>query len=171
MRRSVLAKKPGQRGVPDYRLSLHLNYLVARRGLPSTLTFRKWMIATLHTVGYAHHNIELSLRLVNQAEAKRLNRRYRGRDYATNVLSFPVDLPVPVDPILLGDLVICAPVVAREAKEQGKLLRHHYAHLTIHGLMHLLGYDHQTARAAEQMEAMEKQILALFAISNPYEAL
>ncbi len=98
---------------------------------------------------------------------RELNRRYRGKDYATNVLSFPAELPRGVALPLLGDLVICAPVVTREAGEQGKPLRHHYAHLTIHGVLHLLGYDHQAERDAQRMEALETRILHWLVIPDP----
>jgi probable rRNA maturation factor len=97
-----------------------------------------------------------------------MNRQYRGKDYATNVLSFPYE-PSPRDKTgLLGDLVMCPPVIAREAKKQGKPLRDHYAHLTIHGVLHLLGYDHEVAAEAKRMEGLEIRILAGFGIANPY---
>jgi probable rRNA maturation factor len=93
---------------------------------------------------------------------------YRKRDYATNVLSFPADLPEGVSLPLIGDLVICAPVVAREAIEQRKVLRDHYAHMTIHGTLHLLGHDHENDADAERMEALERDILAGFSVADPY---
>ncbi len=97
-----------------------------------------------------------------------LNRRYRDRDYATNVLSFPAELPAGLQLPLLGDIVICAPVVAREAGEQGKKLRNHYAHLTVHGVLHLLGHEHQHDTEAERMEKLERSILARLGIADPY---
>lgn len=114
-------------------------------------------------------NDEISLRIVDAIEGQLLNQQYRQRDYATNVLSFPVELPAGVKLPLLGDLVICAPVVAREAHEQGKPLRDHYAHMTIHGTLHLLGYDHENDHDAERMEALERRILAALHIRDPYE--
>jgi probable rRNA maturation factor len=97
-----------------------------------------------------------------------MNRQYRGKSYATNVLSFDYE-PAPREKTgLLGDLVICAPVVAREAAEQGKSPRHHYAHLTVHGVLHLLGYAHETNRQADRMEGLERRILAGLGIANPY---
>ena len=98
-----------------------------------------------------------------------LNRNYRQRDYATNVLSFPAELPKGVKLPLLGDLVICAPVIAREAREQGKLLRNHFAHMTIHGTLHLIGFDHLNERDAKQMEALETRVLAGFGIVDPWQ--
>src|SRR5690606_16302670 len=112
--------------------------------------------------------------MVDAREGRALNRHYRGRDYATNVLSFPADvaegvkLPKGVRMPLLGDLVICAPVVAREAKEQGKALNDHYAHLTVHGVLHLLGWDHEDEREAECMARLARRILAGLGIEDPY---
>jgi probable rRNA maturation factor len=106
------------------------------------------------------------VRVVGAAEARRLNRDYRGRDYPTNVLSFAYggrrDAPQ-------GDLVLCAPVVAREAREQGKAVRAHYAHLIVHGLLHLRGFDHEDDGEARRMEARERRILAGLGIKNPYQ--
>lgn len=111
---------------------------------------------------------DLALRLVADDEGRALNRHYRGMDHATNVLSFPADLPPGVELPILGDIVLCAPVVAREAREQGKRLQHHYAHLTVHGVLHLLGFEHEDAREAEAMELLERQILASLGINDPY---
>jgi probable rRNA maturation factor len=111
---------------------------------------------------------EVCIRIVGAREALALNRRYRDRDYATNVLSFPAELPAGCACALLGDLAICAPVVAREAREQGKTPRSHYAHMTVHGILHLLGYDHQDEPSASRMETLETQILASFGIADPY---
>src|SRR5690606_7773710 len=111
---------------------------------------------------------ELSIRIVDDAEARALNRDYRNRDYATNVLSFPADLPPGITVPLIGDIVLCAPVIAREAQEQGKALGDHYAHLAIHGVLHLLGFDHGTDAEAARMEALETRILAGLGIGNPY---
>ena len=118
--------------------------------------------------GRRRKSAEISLRIVGTREARILNRRYRGRDYATNVLSFPAEFPRGVNSPLLGDIVISAPVVVREAREQGKSVRDHYAHLTMHGVLHLLGFDHQNERDAEKMEALEKRVLASLDIANPY---
>ena len=111
---------------------------------------------------------DLAIRLVDEREGRSLNRHYRGKDYATNVLSFPAELPEGVTLPLLGDLVVCAPVVAREARKQGKLPAAHYAHLTIHGVLHLLGLDHDNEREALVMEQLERDILATLGYTDPY---
>lgn len=114
---------------------------------------------------------ELTLRLVDTVEMQELNHRYRGKNSPTNVLSFPVDLPkeIILKLPLLGDIVICAPVIAREAVEQHKLAHAHWAHMIIHGILHLLGYDHMTDNDAKVMEEKEKIILKNLNFANPYE--
>ena len=151
------------------RLELGLSYAAPRRGVPSAASFRRWVEAALGGARYGKR-AELSIRIAGTREGRALNRRYRGKDYATNVLSFPADLPHGVTSPLLGDLVICAPVVAREAHEQGKPPRDHYAHLTVHGVLHLLGFDHQDERDAVRMEALETRILSTLGITDPYVA-
>ncbi len=148
-------------------LHLYLSYGLPRRGLPAAASFRYWVTAALVTVAF-HNPAELCVRLVDSEEGRALNARYRGKDCPTNVLSFPAELPVPIPVPPLGDLVLCAPLVADEAAAQGKPLKHHYAHLTIHGVLHLLGYDHLQAAPAERMEALERQILAGLGIPDPY---
>ena len=138
-----------------------------RKGLPATVSFRRWVAAALQGAR-RRKPAELSIRIVDVDEGRALNRDYRGKDYATNVLSFAVELPPGVALPLIGDLAICAPVVQREAAEQGKPARDHWAHLTIHGVLHLLGHDHIEARQAEAMEALETRILASLGIANPY---
>lgn len=114
---------------------------------------------------------ELTIRLVDEEEGRELNRTWRHKDYATNVLSFPADVPDELlDIPLLGDLVICVPVVEREAREQGKAIEAHWAHLVIHGCLHLLGYDHIDDAEAEEMEALERQLLAELGHPDPYAA-
>lgn len=153
------------------RLELSLGYALPRTGLPTRPQFRQWVLAALSAAG-RRFDSEVAIQLVDAAEGQAMNRQYRGKDYATNVLSFPADLPegLPEDFDFpqLGDLVICAPVVAREAAEQGKALGDHYAHLTIHGVLHLLGFDHVEEAEAEEMEALERQILASLGIADPY---
>lgn len=146
-------------------LDVSVSYGLARKGLPAATSFRRWAEAAAQ--GRIRRG-DLAIRVVDAKEGRALNRHYRGRDYATNVLSFPVDLPEGVDLPMLGDLVICAPVVAREAKEQGKPLAAHYAHLTVHGVLHLLGLDHEDEREAEAMELLEREILAGLGIPDPY---
>jgi len=115
-------------------------------------------------------NAEISVRLVDEDEGRALNFRYRGKDHATNVLSFPAGDTGMVTPRPLGDLVICAPVVAREAEQQGKPADAHWAHLCVHGVLHLLGYDHQQAPATLEMETLEVAILARLGYQDPYRA-
>ena len=153
------------------RLDVAVSYAAPRAGLPAAVSFRKWVAAALDG---RIREADLAVRIVGTREGRALNRHYRGKDYATNVLSFPADiadgvkLPKGVVMPLLGDLVLCAPVVAREAREQKKPRAAHYAHLTVHGALHLLGWDHQDAREAECMEQLEREILAGLGIDDPY---
>ncbi|WP_336605349.1 rRNA maturation RNase YbeY [Stutzerimonas stutzeri] len=139
--------------------------------VPDEAELRRWCELALHQ---RTADSELTIRLVDEAEGRELNRDYRDKDYATNVLSFPADVPdgpggVPMlDIPLLGDLVICVPVVEREATEQGKALQAHWAHLVIHGCLHLLGYDHLEDDEAEEMESLERQLLAELGHPDPY---
>ena len=143
-----------------------VSYGLPRKGLPAAASVRRWVEAALAGQRRA---IELSVRYVDSDEGRALNRDYRGKDYATNVLSFPVELPPGVRSPLLGDLVICAPVVALEALGQDKPLAHHHAHLVVHGVLHLLGMDHERSEAeADAMEARERTILARLGIPDPY---
>lgn len=147
------------------RLDVAVSYALPRAGLPAATSFRKWAAVAL---AGRIREADLAIRLVDTKEGRALNRHYRGKDYATNVLSFPAELPEGVKLPLLGDLVICAPVVAREAREQKKRLAAHYAHLTVHGVLHLLGWNHEDDREAEAMELLERQILAELGINDPY---
>jgi probable rRNA maturation factor len=155
------------------RLDVSVGYAVPRTGVPSAMSFRKWVAAAL---AGRIREADLAVRIVGTREGRALNRHYRGKDYATNVLSFPADvaegvkMPKGVRMPLLGDLVLCAPVVAREAKEQDKPVTDHYAHLTVHGALHLLGWNHEDTREAECMEQLERDILAGLGISDPYRA-
>ena len=149
------------------QVQVHLGYAVPRAGLPAAVSFRRWVEAALRGAK-RRKACELSIRLVDVDEGRALNRDYRGKDYATNVLSFPVELPPGLVSPLIGDLAICAPVVLHEATEQGKRPRDHWAHLTVHGVLHLLGYDHVDDQDAEPMEALETRILAELGIADPY---
>lgn len=140
--------------------------LIQRRidpaGVPSASSLREWANTALGRIAG-----DVTIRIVDSAESQELNRRYRGKDKSTNVLSFPYDgdmLDVPV----LGDIVICGPVVQLEAQEQGKEPRAHWAHLVVHGCLHLLGYDHVQESEAEVMEARERKILAGMGFPDPY---
>lgn len=111
---------------------------------------------------------EISVYVVDEEEGQSLNAQYRGKDYPTNVLSFPADIPEEVGIPLLGDLVVCAPVVEREAREQGKSLEAHWAHMLVHGTLHLLGFDHIDDAEAEEMEALETEIITGMGFPAPY---
>lgn len=133
--------------------------------VPSEQQFQLWASAALAEV---NEDCELSIRLVDEAESAELNNDYRGKNSPTNVLSFPFESPVPLEPMLLGDLVVCVPVVEREAAEQDKTINDHWAHLIVHGCLHLLGYDHIEDDEAEAMESLEITILQKLDINNPY---
>jgi probable rRNA maturation factor len=148
-------------------VTVSVSYGVPSEGLPARADFEAWVAAA---VGRQRAAAEVSLRVVDASEGQALNLRYRHKDYATNVLSFAADLPAGVDLPLLGDLVLCAPVIAREAADQGKPPFEHWAHLTIHGTLHLLGHDHETPAEARDMEALELQILEKIGIQDPYIA-
>jgi probable rRNA maturation factor len=135
------------------------------RALPARPELARWVGAALAAGGAAG---EVSIRVVDEEESRALNRDYRARDRPTNVLSFPAALPAEVRPRLLGDLVICAPVVAAEAAAQGKSRRAHWAHMVVHGTLHLLGYGHERAGPAARMEALEARILAGLGFPDPY---
>ncbi|MGN6518421.1 MAG: rRNA maturation RNase YbeY [Dokdonella sp.] len=155
------------RGNGDSRVCLWLRNEAGRKGVPVLRTFERWL-AAIPELQQRRGWSELNILVVGRAAGRRYNRQFRGRDYATNVLSFPYE-PAPGEHSgLLGDLVICAPVVAREAREQGKDARDHFAHMTIHGALHLLGYDHEDERDADAMEALETRILATLGIDDPY---
>jgi probable rRNA maturation factor len=164
-------RKLGRMTQGPVRLDIAVGYALPRAGLPAAVSFRKWVAAAL---AGRIREADLAVRLVDVSEGRALNRHYRGMDKATNVLSFPADiaegvkLPKGVRMPLLGDLVLCAPVIAREAREQGKPLSAHYAHLTVHGALHLLGWDHADDREAECMEQIERDILAGLGIGDPY---
>jgi probable rRNA maturation factor len=149
------------------KLTLHIRSDIGWKGLPAARSFRAWIELALRGGGRRRAS-EINVLVTDAATGRGLNREFRGKDYATNVLSFPVELPPGVRSPLLGDLAICAPVVAREAKEQGKALRDHYAHMVIHGTLHLLGYDHIGESEAEKMEALETRLLASIGIGDPY---
>lgn len=137
--------------------------------LPSAEQMQHWVSAAVSAASTELDAAELTIRIVDSDEGLQLNKAYRGRDYATNVLSFPFDAPVQLPIPLLGDLVICADVVAEEAQQQHKALLDHWTHMVIHGTLHLLGYDHIQDDEAEQMEQLERDILASLNIADPYQ--
>lgn len=132
--------------------------------LPSPEDFQRWADTALTVRDHA----ELTIRVVGRRESRELNGRFRGKDYATNVLSFPADVPEGIELPLLGDIVVCAPLVAEEAGRQGKSTHDHWAHLVIHGILHLQGYDHVADTDAEEMESLEIELLARLGIADPY---
>jgi len=144
-------------------LSLTVQYVCSDVALPTRPQLRRWVRAAL---GGEAEAAVITLRFVDADEGRVLNRGYRGKgmDHPTNVLSFPYEPP----PRLSGDLVLCVPVVLREAAEQGKPAADHFAHLVVHGMLHLQGYDHQTDAEAKLMEATEREILARLGIADPY---
>lgn len=145
--------------------AVNVQYALVAEGIPEEDAIRKWVLQALPE---HKKNAELTLRIVDEAEITALNRQYRGKEGATNVLSFPYEAIPGVDADLLGDIVICAPVVASEAVAQDKPLDAHWAHIVVHGVLHLLGYDHQQDGEAHRMEARETELLASLGYANPY---
>ncbi|MHA7002371.1 rRNA maturation RNase YbeY [Aeromonas schubertii] len=135
------------------------------QGLPSEADFQRWLDGTV--LGF-QPEAEVTVRLVDEAESQDLNLTYRGKDKPTNVLSFPFEAPPGIDLPLLGDLVICRQVVEREAIEQDKPLEAHWAHMVVHGCLHLLGYDHIEDDEAEEMEQLERDIMNELGYADPY---
>jgi probable rRNA maturation factor len=144
---------------PRLKLDLQIGSRAVRP--PSLVQVRRWAGAALKRRG------EITVRIVGAAEARRLNRRYRGEDRPTNVLSFPYALSRTQ---VQGDIVLCAPVIASEARSQGKTLEAHFAHLTVHAVLHLQGHDHARRRSAERMEALETRLMAKLGYPDPYAA-
>lgn len=146
----------------------HLDIQIATTSTdyPGEQQFQHWVDAVLTDPDV---DSEIVVRLVDEAESAELNTRYRHKSGATNILSFPFEAPNDIEMDLLGDLVICVPVIIREAREQSKLPEHHWAHITIHGVLHLLGYDHVHDQDAQEMEALEIAILNTLNIANPYQ--
>jgi probable rRNA maturation factor len=142
--------------MPQLKFSLQIASEIAE--IPAKNWFKKWAKAALRV------DTEVTIRIVDEAEGRALNLAYRNKDYATNVLTFPIT----ETPYLLGDIVICAPIVLAEAAAQNKTIEAHFAHLVVHGVLHLHGYDHEIEAQAELMEAIEIQILAKLGYANPY---
>jgi probable rRNA maturation factor len=142
-----------------HKLSLSVQYASSGKNLPARQQFRRWVSAALQ------QDLHCTLRVVDENEGRTLNRDFRGKDYATNVLTFVYDDTEP----LSGDIVICAPVVENEAAEQDKTLLAHYAHMTVHSVLHLQGYDHENDRDAASMEALETAIMAKLGYPAPYD--
>ncbi len=141
-------------------IDLDIQIVSRLRGIPSRAAFRKWAVSALDRPA------TVALRVVNAAEGRSLNSAFRGKDYATNVLTFVYHERRAER--LSGDIVLCAPIIAAEARLQGKALPDHYAHLTLHGILHLAGMDHGNERDAAKMEARERTLLAGLGIADPY---
>ena len=145
--------------------SVDVQFAVSAEGIPSEAILRVW---TLQALPADRKDGEVTIRVVDEAEITALNREYRGKVGATNVLSFPYESMPAIETALLGDVVICAPVVAMESVAQQKPLEAHWAHMVVHGVLHLLGYDHQKDSEARDMEDHETQLLARLGYANPY---
>ncbi|PKO47852.1 MAG: rRNA maturation RNase YbeY [Betaproteobacteria bacterium HGW-Betaproteobacteria-22] len=140
------------------KLHAFIQFASAQADIPAAHMFRHWAKAALRV------DTEVTIRIVDEAEGRELNKTYRGKDYATNVLTFTLT----EEPHLMGDIIICAPVVEKEAKAQHKGIFAHYAHLTVHGILHLHGYDHESEAQAELMEAIETAIITKLGYPSPY---
>jgi probable rRNA maturation factor len=147
-------------------LGLDVQYAIENDDVPTQLEFECWVRAALEPMG---GSVDMAIRVVDEQEGQRLNNRYRGIDRATNVLSFPFEAPPGIESDYMGDLVICAPVVQREAQQQNKPEKNHWAHMVVHGVLHLRGYDHQRDAQAVEMETLEKKILATLGVQDPYQ--
>jgi probable rRNA maturation factor len=158
--------------VPDAapRVQLELSYAARAPWVPGRREFARWIEAALAPAGKRARarGVIIFIRVVGLARSRSLNLRYRRKDRPTNVLSFAGAGPLPDGKLLLGELVICSPLVAAEARRQSKAIRAHWAHLTVHGVLHLLGFDHEVAADAANMESKEIQILDRLGFSNPY---
>ena len=162
------------------KLAVTVQMASSRRGVPHARSLNRWaQAACAHHSPRGDRELALTIRIVGAPESRRLNRDWRHKDKPTNVLSFPAAQLAPgkngvpsrfpaKEYAELGDLAICAPVVAREAREQGKTAQAHWAHMVVHGVLHLLGFDHENDRDADVMEAREAKILAQFGYHNPY---
>jgi probable rRNA maturation factor len=148
-----------------YQIDIESN--TSSQKLPAVAALETWISAALKSQHL--DEAEVSVYIVDEAESQELNSQYRGKDKPTNVLSFPADIPEEVGIPLLGDLVVCAPVVEREAEEQGKTLEAHWAHMLVHGSLHLLGFDHIDDNEAETMEALETEIITGLGFPAPYQ--
>ncbi len=152
-------------------IELDLQWGVAdTQGLPSKSDVAAWVQASL--AGRRENKaVTVTIRIVDETEGRFLNETFRRKTGATNVLSFPYEGEIDLSPALLGDIIICAPVVSKEAREQGKDEKSHWCHMVVHGVLHLLGYDHITDDDAEKMESEEILVLSLLGYGNPYAAL
>ncbi|MDF2154904.1 rRNA maturation RNase YbeY [Vibrio sp. CAU 1672] len=139
----------------------------SEQGLPSEQDFQQWLNSAIIPF---QPQAEVTIRIVDEQESHQLNHEYRGKDKPTNVLSFPFEAPPGIEMDLLGDLIICRQVVEKEAVEQNKPLTAHWAHMVVHGSLHLLGYDHIEDDEAEEMESLETEIMQGMGFADPYQA-
>jgi len=146
--------------------SVEIQTIFESAGQPSEAQIQLWVDTALAEV---NHDTEIVVRIVDEQESAELNEQYRHKQGPTNILSFPVEIPDGIDLDLLGDLVVCAPVLEQEALQQNKVLAHHWAHIIIHGVLHLLGYDHLDDEQADDMETKEITLLQQLNIPNPYQ--
>lgn len=149
-------------------IDLDLQIACDDNDLPTKEEFQLWVNTALSPY---NKSFELTVRVVTSQESQSLNHQYRNKDKSTNVLSFPFEIPEGIDLALLGDLVICAEVVHLEAQQQNKALRDHWAHMIIHGCLHLLGFDHIEDKDAQEMEALEIKLLSTLNINDPYQLI
>jgi probable rRNA maturation factor len=157
---SVTRNNKAERNTLDIQLCSH------SKRLPEHEHFQHWVDAVLND---ANQDLEVVIRIIDEDEMIQFNEQYREKTGSTNILSFPFEMPEGVESHLLGDLLVCAPVVEKESRQQNKKLEHHWAHLIVHGTLHLLGYDHIDDVEAEEMEALEIEILKTIKIENPYQ--
>ena len=148
----------------NWEINLQCASKVCEKHMPSEEQFIRWVKST----ALKQDQAEVTIRIVDEQESRHLNFQYRHQNKATNVLSFPFEVPMEIDLPLLGDLVLCAPVVIKEAQEQAKDLEAHWAHMVLHGILHLQGFDHQNNQQALQMESLEIRLLAALGFGNPY---
>ena len=163
--------RPTKRNLPEKivgiskKAKVNVQMASQAHGLPSVAQLRAWAETALSGI---EGRPEITVRIVDEAESAELNQTYRHAAGPTNVLSFPFEVPAPLEISLLGDVVICAPVVAMEAREQNKTPEAHWAHMVVHGTLHLLGYDHLNDDDAERMESEERRVLAKLGFTDPY---
>lgn len=160
---------------PSLNLELDLQIAEELEGfsamLPSYEQCLIWSTLALKKAHCDFKNPEINVRLVDTSESQALNREYRGQDKPTNVLSFPAQIPAGIPVEILGDLAICAPIIELEAKRDNKLIEAHWAHMLVHGCLHLLGYDHQQEAQAQNMESLETDILHSLGFCDPYQEI
>jgi len=157
-----------QKNNREFPVILNLQIASKVKTIPKLTKFKLWVAMTLKEVVFVEEKYEITIRIVTPKESQKLNSTYRGKNYPTNVLSFSYKSEIKIEPLPLGDIVICADVMKKEAKQQAKSLESHWAHLVIHGTLHLLGYDHNTLKNTKIMEDLEIKILNKLGFASPY---